>query len=287
MTPKGKLLIIGGAEDKGGAELEMEKRNTSVGHFDILEQLLPVSKDSERIEVFTTGSEVEEEMKSIYKKAFRKIGYKNVGFIMINDIAEAREESYVNRAREANVIFFTGGDQFRISSIIGGTEIAEVIRNRYKHDSSFVVAGTSAGAMAMSKIMICAGGTEEALIDKDVHIASGLGLLEDCIIDTHFIRRGRIGRLSHAVVINPGQLGVGLGEDTALLIKNGTDAECFGSGMVVVIDGMHIDQTNITEVEEGDPVFVGNLIVHLLTKGCRFSLKERRLETPAISRKKT
>jgi cyanophycinase len=209
-----------------------------------------------------------------------------VGFISINDVNEAREASYISRVREANVVFFTGGDQFRISAIIGGTEIAEIIRDRYKHDSSFIVAGTSAGAMAMSKIMICAGGTEEALIDKDVHIASGLGLLEYCIVDTHFIKRGRIGRLSHAVIINPGQLGVGLGEDTALLIRNGTDAECFGSGMVVIIDGKHIDQTNITEVEEGDPVFVGNLIVHLLIKGCRFSLKERQLENPAIRKGK-
>jgi cyanophycinase len=286
MIPKGRLLIIGGAEDKGGEKTEMEKKNATSGNFDILEQLLPTSDGTERIEVITTGSEVQEEMKDTYKKTFRKIGYKNVGFIALNNVKEAHEEEYVNRVREASVIFFTGGDQFRISSIIGGTEIAEAIRDRYEHDSTFIVAGTSAGAMAMSKIMICSGGTEEALIDKDVHIASGLGLLEYCIVDTHFIKRGRIGRLSHAVVINPGQLGVGLGEDTALLIRNGTEAECFGSGMVVIIDGKQIDQTNIAEVEAGDPVFVGNLVMHLLIKGCRFSLKDRKLEIPAMRRRK-
>jgi len=148
------------------------------------------------------------------------------------------------------------------------------------HDEGFIVAGTSAGAMVMSEIMICGGGTGEALLGADLHTASGLGLLSNCIIDTHFIKRGRFSRLAHAIVINPANLGIGLGEDTALIIHNGNEAECRGSGMVVLIDGANIEQTNISEAEEDSPVYVENLKVHLLTENCRVNLETRKMTAP-------
>lgn len=134
--------------------------------------------------------------------------------------------------------------------------------------------------MVMSSIMITAGGLAEALIEQDLKTSSGLAFIQNCIIDTHFIKRGRFARLAHAIIINPDQLGVGLGEDTALIIKNGSEAECRGSGMVVIIDGKHIRQTNITAVRDNEPVYVENLKVHLLVKGCRFSIKTRKLYNP-------
>ncbi|MNY05077.1 Cyanophycinase [compost metagenome] len=110
------------------------------------------------------------------------------------------------------------------------------------------------------------------MIDYDLRISSGLGLIEDCIIDTHFIRRGRFGRLAHAVITNSNQLGIGLGEDTALLIRKGRKAKCLGSGMVVIIDTRQVEETNVSHVEKGDPIYVDNLIVHLLVRNCEFNI---------------
>jgi cyanophycinase len=279
-VPKGRLLIIGGAEDKGEHETGMEGKNEQFEPYEILEKLIPPG--NKRIEIITTASEVPDEVKDMYTKVFRKLKFKNIGFLNIEDKFQAAEDKVVERIKKAGTIMFSGGDQFRISTIIGGTPICELIRERYSNEKDFTVAGTSAGAMVLSRIMIASAGTEEALIDKNVQTCSGLGLLDTSIVDTHFIKRGRFGRLAHAVIINPGQLGIGLGEDTAMSITNGKDAECHGSGMVVIIDGKGIGQTNITDVEPGCPVFVEDLKVHLLVKGCRFSLEDRKLSVPAM-----
>lgn len=286
MIPKGTLLIIGGAEDKGDdGKLDMAIKNYEFKHFEILKLLL---KEEGRVEVITTGSQIQEEVKKKYQETFTKIGFEKTGYIPIEDKNDARLSKYTERLEKADAIFFTGGDQLRLSTILGGTPITDVILKRYYEDKNLVVAGTSAGAMVMSKIMISDGGTNEALLKNDINTSSGFGFLEHCIIDTHFIKRGRFGRLAHAVIINPGQLGVGLGEDTALIVKNGKDAECLGSGMVVIIDGCGIGQTNIADAKNEHAIFVENLKVHLLVNGCRFDLKTRKLAEPAISpRKKT
>ena len=284
MIPKGTLLIIGGAEDKGDEnELDMERKNYEFKHLEILKLFL---KGEDQVEIITTGSEIQEEVKKQYQQAFAKIGFKKIGYIPVEDKNDARLSKYIKRIDKADAIFFTGGDQFRLSTILGGTPIINVIVKRYHEDKNLVVAGTSAGAMVMSKIMISEGGTDEALLKNDIKTSSGFGFLEHCIVDTHFIKRGRFGRLAHAVIINPGQLGVGLGEDTALIVRNGKDAECLGSGMVVIIDGCQIEQTNIAEAEDEHAVFVENLKVHLLVKGCRFDLKSRTLQNPAINPRK-
>lgn len=283
MKPKGKLLIIGGAEDIGD-DIHEERiaRNKEFERYEILRELLKASKNK-KIELITTGSRFPNEVKKRYQRAFEKIGYPNVGFMIIENKIDAKDKKFLERAEEAGAVFFTGGDQFRLSTILGGTKIIDVIRYRYIHDNNFLIAGTSAGAMVMSAVMIMEGGLAEALIDSDLKTSSGLSFLHNCIIDTHFIKRGRFGRLAHAIILNPDQLGIGLGEDTALIIKNGTDAECRGSGMVVIIDGKNIAQTNISNVTTGEPVYVENLKVHLLVKNCRFSIKSRKLARPAIS----
>lgn len=281
MTPKGKLLIIGGAEDKVGQPPDIIEQMGEFTRYEILRELLPLSPPK-KIEIVTTGSEVQEEVKKTYQKVFNELGYCHVGFMPINKRIETNNKNYLARAEEAGVIFFTGGDQFRLSTILGGTAFVDIIKSRYLEDSDLIVAGTSAGAMVMSSVMIMAGGLTEALMYRNLNISSGLGLLPSCIIDTHFIKRGRFGRLAHAIIMNPEQLGIGLGEDTALVINNGTQAECRGSGMVVIIDGRDITKTNITTVQEGEPIFVENLKVHLLVKGCYFSLSKRELSNPAI-----
>lgn len=281
MYPKGKLLIIGGAEYKTDAPADFLEQLNEYTRYEILSELLLTSKNR-KIEIITTGSGFPDEVKKSYQKIFHQMGYTNLGFLPIHSRSEARKKSYLIRAREAGVIFFAGGDQFRLSTILGGTAIVEIIKTRYKCEKDFIVAGTSAGAMVMSSVMISQGGLTEALIYRNLMTSAGLGLLPSCIIDTHFIKRGRFGRLAHAIIMNPDKLGIGLGEDTALIIKRGTDAECRGSGMVVIIDGRNIGQTNITTVREGEAVFVENLKVHLLVKGCRFSINNRKLANPAI-----
>jgi len=281
MFPKGKLLIIGGAEDKVDAPPDIIDQMNEFTRYEILSELMATS-ENRKIEIITTGSEVPEEVKKMYQKVFHEMGYSNLGFLPITERVEARKKSYLTRAEEAGVIFFSGGDQFRLSTILGGTPFVDIIKRRYMDDPDFVVAGTSAGAMVMSSVMISQGGLTEALIYRNLMTSAGLGFLPSCIIDTHFIKRGRFGRLAHAIIMNPEKLGIGLGEDTALIIKKGTQAECRGSGMVVIIDGRNIGQTNITTVGEGEGVFVENLKVHLLVKGCRFSLDTRKLANPAM-----
>lgn len=272
MVPKGRLLLIGGAEDKGENQVPIAAHNKQFVHLEILKELVSEKSLDDRIEVITTATGFPLEIRASYEKAFSKVGYTNVGFLDIHTIADTKNTEYLERVNKADTIMFCGGDQFKIATIIGGTPISDAIYKRYKTDPKFTVAGTSAGAMVMSKLMIQSGGTNEALIDYDLRISSGLGLIEDCIIDTHFIRRGRFGRLAHAVISNSNQLGIGLGEDTALLIKKGRKAQCLGSGMVVIIDARHIEQTNVSDVDKGDPIYVDNLRVHLLVRNCEFNI---------------
>ena len=226
--------------------------NKQFVHLEILKELVYENSMDDRIEVITTATGFPLEVQTIYEKAFKKVGYTNVGFMDIQSIADAKNELYLERVNKAAAILFSGGDQFKIATIIGGSPIAEAITKRYRHDPKFTVAGTSAGAMVMAKLMIQSGGTNEALIDYDLRIS--------------------FGRLAHAVITNSGQLGIGLGEDTALLIRKGRKARCLGSGMVVIIDARDIEQTNVSDVEKGDPIYVDNLRVHLLVRNCEFNI---------------
>ncbi len=280
MIPKGTIFIIGGVQDRRVDKLpEIERGSLYCKQFKILKLLL---KGKKRVEIITTASNYQKEVKIDYQLAFNKIGIENTGFIPITIKDEAGLSKYIKRVEKADAIFFSGGDQSRLSGILGGTPLIEVISKRYFEDENLVVAGTSAGAMVMSKIMISRGGTNEVVFKNDLETTTGFGWLEHCIIDSHFIQRGRFGRLAHAVIINPGQLGIGLGEDTALIVKNGEDAECVGTGVVVMIDSTNMGQSNSSEDEEDEGgVFVENLIVHLMVKGCRFNLKTRLIANPA------
>jgi len=283
MQPKGTLLIIGGAEDKGeDGGSDMSERNKQFEQFEILKELLPKKTGAKKIEIITTASSVPDEMEKSYKDAFKKIGFRDVGFIKIENKMEARDEAFTKRIEDCHTVLFSGGDQFKLSAILGGTDVVKKIQDRYQHDHDFVLAGTSAGAMVMSKIMIYEGGVHEALLKDDLKLTAGLGFFDTCIIDTHFVKRGRFGRLAHAIIMNPEALGIGLGEDTAFVIRNGNDCECRGSGMIVIIDGNEIGQTNVVDSDKDTPIFVEDLRVHLLAKGCRFSIKDRKLSDPAI-----
>ncbi len=238
MIPKGKLVIIGGAVDKGSfTEKNFEKqveKNLNFFETGILRRLINESKHKEdsRIEIVTTASKIPREVGPEYARAFEFLGAKNVDVLYIENREHALDEASVERLKNADVVMFTGGDQLRLSSILGGTPFHELLLDKYKNED-FIYAGTSAGAAAASNNMIYQGSSSEALLKGEVKITSGLGLMDDVVIDTHFVHRGRIGRLFQAVVGNPKVLGIGLGEDTGLLITNGTQMEAIGSGLVI------------------------------------------------------
>ncbi len=186
---------------------------------------------------------------------------------------EALSDDSYNRIKNADVIFFTGGDQLRLTSIIGGTPMHDLILQKYQEEE-FIYVGTSAGAASASKSMIYQGSSHEALLKGEIKVTSGFGLIDHVVVDTHFVQRGRIGRLFQAVVGNPKTLGIGLGEDTGLLITEGNSMEALGSGLVILVDGRNISDTNITDVNIGDPISIKNLVVHVLSKGDNYLLKE-------------
>ena len=289
MKPKGTVILIGGGEDRGEKQPpDMKDKNREFEQFDILKTLLPEKNHSaRRIEIITTASSLPDEMNKMYAAAFKKIGFKEIGFLKIESKTEARNPSCCERITRSHAVLFTGGDQFTLAALLGGTAVIQAIIQKYYDDKNFIIAGTSAGAMVMPKVMISDGSVHEALLKDDLKITSGLGILDGCIVDTHFVKRGRIARLANAVINNPMELGIGLGEDSSLIIKNGANAECGGSGSVFVLDGNEIGTTNITDVENDEPIFVENLKLHLLAKGCRFSLKERKMLEPVSPRKKT
>jgi cyanophycinase len=274
--PKGTLLLIGGAEDRG--DKRGLTRNREYQRFEILSSLLPEKhrKGKKRIEIITTASKVPVEVNELYKETFREIGYKEIGFINMSNNMEADNPQYVKRVSEAHAVFFTGGDQFRLSTILGSSDVVEKVKEKYMKNKDFIVAGTSAGAMAMSGLMLYEGENNEAMLSQTVKFSSGLGFLYGCIIDTHFIKRGRFGRLAQSIVMNPSCIGIGLGEDTALIIRKGNIAECKGSGMVIIIDGKDVGHTNIAYAAPDVPLCIENLRVHILSKGNGYALKERK-----------
>ena len=277
MTPKGKMIIIGGGVDKGSfTEQELTyqvENNLNLFEKGILRRLLDESAHgpNSRIEIVPTASKIPKIVGDEYAKAFRFLGAENVGVLNIVNRTECQNPGVLERVRKAGIVFFTGGDQLRLTSIIGGTSLHEILLQKYMNEP-FVYAGTSAGAACVSKQMIYQGSSSEALQKGEIKITSGLGFIDNVTIDTHFVKRGRIGRLFQAVVSNPKTLGLGLGEDTGLLIKNGHTMEAIGSGLVILVDGRKITDTNITDISMGDPISINNLIVHVMSKGDVYQL---------------
>ncbi len=282
MKPTGKLIIIGGAVDTGSFTEKNYQDNieSNLNFFEkgILKRILIESANLEasRIEVITTASQIPVAVGEEYVKAFSYLGANNVGVMNITLRDEANDESNVKRLQDADVVMFTGGDQLRLTSILGGTEFHRLLLKKYQ-ETNFVISGTSAGAAACSNNMIYQGSSSEALLKGEVKITGGLGLINDVVIDTHFVHRGRIGRLFQAVVSNPMILGVGLGEDTGLLIKDGHEMEAIGSGLVILVDGRSIRDTNITDVAIGTPVSIEHLVVHVMAMNDLFDLENHKM----------
>lgn len=281
MNPVGKLIIIGGAVNKGSFsetdyDLNVEK-NLNFFERGILRKIISESrlKEDSVIEIIPTASQIPQIVGPEYKKAFEYLGAKNVSILDVTTREQANSDEIVARAKAADVVLFTGGDQLRLSSILGGTRFHDIMLQKYEAEN-FIYAGTSAGAAAASENMIYQGSSQEALLKGEIKITQGLGFIENVIIDTHFVQRGRIGRLFQAVVNNPRTIGIGLGEDTGLFIHNGV-MTAIGSGLVILVDGRFIKDTNLTKVEMGQPISIDNLIVSVISMNDYFDLKTKEL----------
>jgi cyanophycinase len=277
MIPKGKLIAIGGNVDKGtDPEGAASFQSLNFFEFGILQRILAETKGkNSHIEVVTTASMIPEEVGAGYVDAFARLGCHNVGLIHVKNRADTMESTYADRLSKCDGVMFTGGNQLRLSTIWGGTDLFSIIRRRYFEDN-FTIAGTSAGAMAMSNTMIYEGDSASALLKGAVKITTGFALIQKLIIDTHFDKRGRFGRLAQAVASNPGCIGLGLGEDTGVLITSGNYMETIGSGMVLVFDGHKIRHNTIADLPEGFPISIENLVVHVMAKGFGYDIGERK-----------
>lgn len=280
MSYQGILIPIGGNEDKGIDQLdEYELDFVKDG---ILSRVVRESGGNDAsIKVIPTASSIPVEVGENYMAAFGKLGCSNVTVLDIRTRKDAEEEVTLKHLEEADCIMMSGGDQSRIVEMIGGTRAHEIMKRRFKEEP-IVIAGTSAGAMAMSEEMIKGGSSTEALQQGSVEMGSGMGLVPGLIIDSHFIKRGRFGRLTEAVARYPDRLGIGLAEDTGIIIKNRNQCKVIGSGMVILFDPKSLIHNNSGILPEGMPMTLTNLTVHVLANSDSFEIDSRKIEVLPI-----
>lgn len=289
IVPKGKLIIIGGAVDMGSNLSSHEDivRPNYLKFFEqgILKRIITESEHqtNSKVEVITTASQIPEMVGVEYINAFNQLNVEQVNILDIKSREDAAKAENLERIRAADVVMFSGGDQLRLSSIFGGTEFLQILKSRYQKEK-LVVAGTSAGAAAASTNMIYRGQSNKALIKGEVQMTAGLGFIDSVIIDTHFVQRGRIGRLLYAVASNPGMLGIGLGEDAGLLITEGTKMEAIGSGLTILVNGRKMGETNIYDVEMGSPVSIKNMRVSVMSIFDKYDLSANQLSIKKVTK---
>jgi len=259
---EGGLIIIGGAEDK------KERK-------DILKEVSSkVINRKGSLLIATVAALSPEEVGKQYLSIFKEIGIEKLNLLNINSREDAGLEKNIELIKEASLVFFTGGDQLRITSLLGGTPLYKAIIESYERDCIYV--GTSAGASVMSDIMVVQGPDDEAPRKCTLKLAPGLGLIRGVIIDQHFAQRGRLGRLLTGIAENPEALGIGIDEDTAIKVSKDDNFEVIGSGAVYIIDGSTITQTNVSEQKPEEVLSIFNVKLHVLKKGNRFNIKDRR-----------
>ena len=261
LVRKGTLIIIGGREDKAES-------------MTILREIANQTKHGKLV-VVTAASEVPDEMWEDYQRIFKALGVKEVVHFAVEQHEQALDPKCLELFKNAKTVFFTGGDQLKITTKIGGTPVSDAILEIYKNGG--VVAGTSAGAAAMGKTMLV--GNEEP--DNESYkigawmMAPGLGFMGDILIDQHFAQRGRIGRLLGAIALNPGVLGIGIDEDTAIVV-NENKFKVIGNSAVYVIDGRHVSHTNISEKAVNKTMSMHDVRLHILSNNEKFDIDERR-----------
>lgn len=264
----GHVIVIGGAEDKVRERIILSRFVALAGGHDA------------RIAVISSASSLGPLAGEMYRKVFTELGAAQVTPIHATTRIQANDEASVRAVRDATGVFLTGGNQLRLSSTIGGTAIAQAIAERHRHGS--VVAGTSAGASAMSSHMVAFGASGGTPKQRMVQMAAGLGILPGVIIDQHFQQRNRLGRLLATIAQNPALLGIGIDEDTAAVVSPDMTMEVIGRRSITVVDGAE-SETDAWEVRAHRPIMISNVVLHSLPVGYRFDLRRRvRIAAPAL-----
>jgi cyanophycinase len=264
---RGHLIPIGGAEDK-------------IGTRAILSQVLELSGGNRaRLLIIPTASSIPVESGNVYCRVFTELGAAAAEVIDVRNRQQANDPGLERLFDGVTGIFFTGGDQMRLLSLLGGTLLAEKIIEAFA--SGITVSGTSAGASALSEHMIAFGRSGSSPSQRMVQLAPGFGLTDCMTIDQHFRQRDRLGRLMTAVAYNPSLLGIGIDEDTAFVIAPGDDCWVIGSGSVTIIDGSELEHTNIATMTQHHSIAVTGMKVHVLTSGYRYHLGTRQPCPPA------
>jgi cyanophycinase len=272
MQAKGTLIPIGGNEDKGVEKNE----NYTLEYIEdgILSRVVKESGGANAsIIIIPTASSIPHEVGENYLEAFGKLGCKDLHVMNIRDRDQSETPANIELMKKAACVMFSGGNQSNITRTIGGTTLHKIMMERYEKEH-FVIAGTSAGAMCMSEEMIAGGSSQESFIKGAVKMNEGMAFIPELIIDSHFIRRGRFGRMAEAVAKFPKLIGVGLAEDTGLIIKEDY-FEVIGSGMVILFNARKAKLNNHHLLEQGTPMSLTNLKTHILANGDRFNIKKK------------
>lgn len=263
----GRLIAIGGNEDKVNELLVLKRVVREVG------------KPDYKVGVITTASQEPEQRGQDYQKVFTTLGASEVKILTIRTRAQANDDTLVKTLEDVDLIFLTGGDQLRLTTIMGGSKILVAIQNRL--EAGALIAGTSAGAAVFSDTMIYEGESEEGLLKGRVLMTAGFGFVNNIVFDTHFMARGRIGRLVQIVTTNPTCIGVGIGEDSGVILKGDETVEVIGTGQVIIVDGSDIAHSNIMDIKPGEPIAVENVRIHSLVNGYGYNFKNRQFLIPS------
>lgn len=258
----GALVIIGGAEDKEG-------------ECSILKEVVRLTNEREGpMVILTTATKSPRRVGEEYRAIFTQLGLEEVEILHMDSRREANNPLAAEQLKSAATIFFTGGDQLRLTSLLGGSHLSFALYEAYKKGS--VLVGTSAGAAVMSSVMIVSGDSKEPPRKCTLKLAPGLGLLDQVVIDQHFAQRGRLGRLLGAIAQNPSILGIGIDEDTGILLENAPFFRVIGSQTVTIVDGGDLSYSNVSELAPEQPLALFDIKIHVLPEGSIFHLKEKR-----------
>ncbi|MUG96527.1 cyanophycinase [Scytonema sp. UIC 10036] len=258
---KRQLVIIGGAEDKEG-------------DCQILREFVRRAGGTKaRIVIMTAATELPREVGENYIRVFERLGAENVRIVDTETRSDASSSTALEAVNEATGIFFTGGDQARITSVLKDTDLDKAIHNRYAE--GIVIAGTSAGAAVMPDVMIVEGDSETNPRMNIVDMGPGMAFLPGVVIDQHFSQRGRLGRLIAALAQQPAVLGFGIDENTAMIVTD-NKIEVVGEGCITVVDDSSVMHSNVDEILKDEPLAICGARLHILPHGYKFDLKTRK-----------
>ncbi len=262
---KGTLIPIGGNECRKDSQ-------------EILSRIIKESgKSNPKICLFTLAADKPLQLEDSYINAFKELKVNNLQIINFSSHTDADTEENLLKVKEADIILFSNGSQLKLTSLLGGTHLMARIKKRYYNEDNFVVAGISAGASAMSNTMIGSCRSDNAMLKGELELINGLDLIHSVFIDTHYAEQGRFGCLIQTVTFNPAVLGIGLGEKTAVVIKN-NQIEVIGKGLILIVDGTSIEYTDLTEITHGEAITVEGIKMHFLSVGKKYNISKKKIQ---------